>query len=147
MPALPPGASTALVISAIGLSPYSARGLSQTLEPAAIGVQTRRTVNGALVNLAPAQFAKYKSKVTGNDQAPPAIDGVFPGAAVTVDCVAELSFPTGGVPDRPAVPGSVRIEGAFTYYRPRLEMLVTGFSAMTGEWDAQVGWTVDLEEI
>lgn len=152
MSILPPGESTALVIVpsgpfAIGLPPYSARGLTQTLEPATIGVSTRRTVNGKLVNLSPPQFEKYKSTVSGNDQEPPAIDGVFAGFALAVDCIAELSFPNGAAQQRPDVPGSVRVEGSFTFYRPHLEMMVTGFQTSTDEYGAQVGWTLNLEEI
>lgn len=147
MPPLPIGASTVLVITGVGITPYSGRGLKQTLEPAAIGVQTRRTVNGLLVNLAPPQFAKYRSKISGSDQEPPAIDGIFPGAAVTVDCIAELSFPTGAAPERPVVAGSLRVQGNFTFYRPQLEMLVVGLSLDAAEWDAAVGWSIDLEEV
>ena len=147
MPSLPGGQSTLLVLAGIGLPPYAARGLHQTLEPAAAGVNMRRTVNGGLVNLAPPQFAKYKSRVTGNDQQPPAIDGIFPGLPVTVDCIAELAFTASAAAERPMVPGSDHVEGAFTFYRPQLEMLITGFSVDTDEWGAQISWTLDLEEI
>jgi hypothetical protein len=147
MPALPPGASTVLVITGVGLTPYSARGLQQTLEPAAIGVNTRRTVNGKLINLAPPQFQKYKSRITGDDQLPPALDGIFPGQSVIVDCLAELAIPSGAAATRPTVAGSVRVEGAWTYYRPRLAMIIIGFSTNYDEWGAKVGWSLDLEEI
>ncbi len=142
MPALPAGESTLLVLTGIGLSPYAARGLHQTLEPIAAGVQVRRTVNGDLVNLAPEQFQKYRSKITGSDQEPPSFDGIFPGQLVTVDCIEELGTDS---PGRPAV--ASRTEGAFTFYRPRLEMMVIGFSVDTDEWGAQISWTLDLEEV
>ncbi len=145
MPSLPAGQSTLLVISAVGLSPYAARGLHQTLEPAAIGVNTRRTVNGALVNLAPPQFNKYKSRITGSDQQPPSVDGIFPGMLVVVDCLVELAYAAG--PERPAVPGSIHVADGFSFYRPQLEMLITGLSIDTDEWGAAIAWTLDLEEV
>jgi hypothetical protein len=83
-----------------------------------------------------AQFRKYKSSISCRDQEPPAIDGVWPGHVVTVECVAELSYPTGGSPARPVVSGSTRTQGGFVFYRPQLQMLVTGFSANRDEYGA-----------
>ena len=40
-----------------------------------------------------------------------------------------------------------RSEGAFTFYRPQLQMLVTGFSASRDEYGASVQWQMDLEEV
>ena len=54
----------------------------------------RRTVNGALADLSYEPFRKYKSTISGQDQEPPAVDGVWPGPAVEVGCVAELCFMT-----------------------------------------------------
>lgn len=149
MPALPPGATTLLVMTGVALPPYSARGLTQTLEPADGGTSTmRRTVNGELINLSPPQFHKYKSKITGRDMDPPGMNGIFPGAEVTIDCIAEISYPTAGnEPNRPVVPGSSRDEAGHTFYRPRLQMLVTGYSVQTDEWGAAVSWSLDLEEV
>ena len=139
---------TLLVLSGIGVPDYSARGLTQTLEPIEASASLRRTVNGALKDLSYAQFRKYKSTISCQDQEPPAVDGVWPGHVVTVDCVAELSFLTsGGSPARPVVSGSERVEGDFTFYRPQLEMLVTGFSMSRDEYGAAVSWQLQLEEI
>ncbi len=139
---------TLLVISPNGVQPYSARGLTQTLEPIAAAINQRRTVNGALLNLAPTQFQKYKSKISCSDILAPPIDGMFPGLAVAVSCVAELAYLTiGGAPQRPVVAGSSRVEGAFTYYRPQLAMMVTGFSEAEDEYGARVAWSLDLEEV
>jgi hypothetical protein len=66
---------------------------------------------------------------------------------VTVDCVAELSHPLASTPSRPIVPGSSRPEGDFVFYRPRLQMLVTGFSVNKDEYGAAVQWQMDLEEV
>lgn len=144
----PPNGSTLLVVAPFGLPPFSARGITQTLTPINLAQNLRRTVNGGLVSLAPPQFRKYASKISCHDVDAPAIDGVFPGLAVTVDCVAELAYRTiGGTQQRPVVDGSLRTEGDFTFYRPRLEMLVVSVSTQQEEWAAAVAWSLDLEEI
>jgi hypothetical protein len=139
---------TLLVISPFGVPPFSARGLNQTIEPIAASIKMLRAVNGALVNVAPPQFLLYKSTITGHDQEAPAIDGVWPGARVTVDCIPELAYLTlGGSPQRTVVDGSSRVDGDFTFYRPRLDMMVTaGPTNQTDEWGAVVSWSIDLEE-
>lgn len=138
---------TILVISGIGVSPYSARGLSQTLEPIQTGNEVLRTINGSLIDMSAPQFRKYKSTITGNDQEPPALDDVWAGLAVQVDCVSTLSYLTlGGTPGRPVVPGSSRVSGLFTIYRPRLQMVVMSFSQNEDEYGAAIGWTLNLEE-
>lgn len=140
---------TVLVISGAGIPPYAARGLTQTLEPVAASVVPRRTVNGTLVNLAPSQFRKYRSIISCRDTLPPAVDGVWPGATITVDCVSELSYLTsGGSPGRTVVPGSSRTEGDHTFYRPRLTMMVVApWQAVTNEYGALVEWQLPLEEV
>ena len=145
---------TLLVLSGVGVPPYSARGLTQTLTPIAGAAAQRRTVNGTLVDVAPPQFRKYQSSISCTDQQPPALDGIWPGLQVTVDCVAELSYPTppgdpspAPPPSRTAVTGSARYEGDFTFYRPQLVCLVIGFSVSRDEYGALVAWSLDLEEI
>lgn len=139
--------NTLLLLSGIGVPDYSARGLTQTLEPIEASANLRRTINGALKDLSFAQFRKYKSTISCQDQEPPAVDGVWPGRVVTVDCVAELSYPTGGAPARTIVAGSSRTDGAFIFYRPQLQMLVTRFSVNRDEYGASVQWQMDLEEV
>ena len=138
---------TVLELWGIGVPPYSARGLQQTLEPIEASSQIVRTVNGDLADFSHAQFRKYKSTITGSDQQPPAVDGIWPGQLVTVDCVVELAYNDSGGPQREAVPGSVRSESGWNFYRPRLLMMVIGFSLNKDEWGATVGWTMALEEI
>jgi hypothetical protein len=138
---------TLLVLEGPGIPLYSARGLTQTLEPIAVGNQIRRTVNGNLINLAPTQFRKYASKITCTDQRTPAIDGLWIGAIVTVDCVSELAYLTeGGSPTRTVVEGSERVEGLHSFYRPQLTMMVVGLNTSTEEYGVQVTWGIDLEE-
>lgn len=138
-------AETLLVISGVGFAPWAAAGLKQTLTliDAAKG-HLARTVNGRLVDLTPPQFAKYRSTITCDDRDTPLFDGVFPGLEVTVDCVAELAYLTGGAPVRPVV--ASRTAGAVTFYRPRLDMMVTDWQTATDEWGAIVSWQLDLEE-
>jgi len=142
-------AFTLLALTGIGVSPYSARGLQQTLTPIAQATAQRRTVNGDLKDLSFLGFQKYHSQITGSDQLPPICDGLWPGRLVTLDCVAELCFTTapGVSPLRPVVTGSLRTEDTLTFYRPRLAMMVVSLTMQTDEYGAQVGWTLDLEEV
>jgi hypothetical protein len=137
-----------LKISGLGLSPYSARGLTQTLNAIDQAKDLRRTINGELIDLSALQFRKYASIISGNDQMPPGVSGIWPGRAVQVECIAELYYITvGGTAERPIVDDSVRVEGPYTYFRPILEMRVLDFSQSFDEWDAQVSWSLTLEEI
>ncbi|TCN30348.1 hypothetical protein [Sinorhizobium americanum] len=139
---------TLLVLTGIGVAPYSARGLEQTLQPINGAGQLRRTINGTLVDLSETQLQKFTSTITGSDQLAPALNGIWPGKQVTVDCIAELCYPTAtGSPDRPVVGGSSRVEGTMTYYRPQLTMLVTDWQTREDEWGKQVGWSLQLEEV
>lgn len=144
----PSNAFTDFRMSAIGVPPYSARGLTQTVQPAAQAAQLRRTVNGSLKDVSFDGFRKYVTTVSGDDQEPPAIDGVWPGLEVVVDCVFELSYRTSGhTPQRTVVEGSSRVSGQYTIYRPRLAMRVVGFNVNKDEYGAQVNWSMELEEI
>ncbi|MEJ6845079.1 hypothetical protein V3589_02500 [Sinorhizobium fredii] len=139
---------TLLVLTGIGVAPYSARGLEQTLQPINGAGQLRRTINGTLIDLSESQLRKFTSTISGSDQLSPALNGVWPGETVTVDCIVELCYPTsGGSPDRPVVSGSSRLEGAMTYYRPQLSMRVTDWQIREDEWGREVGWTLQLEEV
>lgn len=142
---------TVLSLSGIGVPPYSARGLTQTLAPIGASQQMRRTINGALRDFSGSQFQKYASTISGTDQQPPACDGVWPGKSVLVNCIAELCI-SGTVTDpgalgRTPVSGSIRHESGFTFYRPQLTMRVVNFSLGRREWDAEVTWSMDLEEV
>jgi hypothetical protein len=140
--------SSLLRMTGVGLTPYSARGLTQTLTPIEASKQLHRTINGELQDFSQEQFQKYASTISGSDQEPPAWDGVWPGRRVVVECVHELSYPTaGGTPARTPVPGSQRIEGAFTFYRPILFMCISNFEGSFEEWAAGETWSVSLEEV
>lgn len=140
--------STLLKISGVGMSPYAARGLTQTLNPIEQAKDLRRTINGDLIDFSVEQFRKYASVISGNDQMPPGVASVWPGRAVQVECIAELYYATmGGGTERPVVDGSERTEGPYTYYRPVLSMRIVDFNQSFDEWDAQVSWSLTLEEI
>lgn len=137
-----------LVIAGMGVNPWSARGLTQTLEPIGAAGSMRRTVNGELRNLGLTQFQKYRSTISCTDVSVPPLDGVWPGLEVTVDCVAELSYPTAtGSAERTVVSGSSYTDGAFTFYRPQLTMLVVGYKLDYDEFQKLHGWQLDLEEV
>ena len=140
--------STLLKISGVGMSPYAARGLTQTLNPIDQSKDLRRTINGELIDFSVEQFRKYASVITGNDQMPPGVAGIWPGREVQVECIAELYYVTaGGSAERPVVVDSERTEGPYTYYRPVLDMRVIDFNQSFDEWAVQVSWSLTLEEI
>ena len=140
--------STLLVLAGMGLPEWSARGLKQTYRPIKQANAQARTINGELIDLSETQFQKYRSTITGDDMQHPSLDDIFPGEILVVDCVFEFSYEdnTGG-PLRPVVPGSERNEGGFEFYRPQLTMMVLDFRINTDEWEANVGWRLELEEI
>lgn len=144
-----PNALTVLRIVGVGVPPYSARGLKQSLAPIDQSVSLKRTVNGALQDVSFSGFRKYKSTISGTDQRPPNFDGRWPGLEVVVDCIAELSLTPdeGDTPQRPIVPGSQVTEGAHTVYRPRLTMRIVNLSVNQDEYGVQIDWSLDLEEI
>ncbi len=131
----------------IGITAFSARGLTQTYAPISQAGDLRRSINGTLRNRGASQFKKYSSKITCSDVSAPALDGVFPGDQVTVSCVFEFSYPIAGTPTRTAVSGSERADDDFNYYRPILVCLVTDFNVQKDEYGAVVGWELDLEEV
>jgi hypothetical protein len=137
--------------SAPGVNPYSARGLTGTLTPidAANGASlVARTVNGGLIDISAPQMRKYKLEISGTDQAPPALDGVWVGMVVTVNSFVELAYLTaGGSPERTPVSGSSRTEGAYTFYRPTFSMMVVEKQQGFEEWNAHSPWQITLEEI
>jgi len=139
---------TLLRLTGVGVPPYSARGLTQTLAPIQQASQNKRTVNGALKDISFPGFRKYRSAISGGDQQPPNVDGIWPGLTITVDCISELQYTTiGGAPARTIVRAGAPPIGLYTLYRPRLTMKILGFNVSTDEYGAQVSWAMDLEEV
>jgi hypothetical protein len=141
--------------TALMLTPYSARGLTQALEPITgtsfnenvMGSLIRETINGETINLIPSWMQKYQSTVTCTDQETPCMDNAWLGLIVQVDCAVELNYLTGsGGPYRPVVSGSEREEGHFTFYRPQLIMMITGIRNSFAEWEADYQWQLQMRE-
>lgn len=80
---------TNLTLSGIGIVPFSARDISESLS-AIDGGSLRRTINGTLTDLTLTAFQKFRVTISGQDIQPPAFDGVWRGKEVTVGCVSEL---------------------------------------------------------
>lgn len=142
--------STLLRLSPIGVPPYSARGISQTLQPIEAAASMRRTVNGTLVDLSAEQFRLYRSTITCTDQQHPALSGVWPGMVLTVDCVAELSYldDTDAEASRPlADTAAERTENGFVFFRPKLVMMVVDYRTDFDEWGVECNWALELEEL
>lgn len=139
-------AYTLLTLTGIGVAPYSARGLSQSLEPISQAANMVRTVNGTLIDISAPQFRKYRSTISCSDQQAPPLAGVWQGKQVVVECVAELGVGD-GTPDRDRVAGSTYTDGGIEYYRPILTMLVTNHSQTRDEYGAATNWTLELEEV
>ena len=140
--------TTILVLQGMGIPPWSARGLTETLRPVAASAQLARDINGTMRDWGDTAFRKYALTISGSDLDPPAADMVWPGTELTVDCITELAYESmTGSPGRTAVSGSEREADGFTFYRPQLSMMVTGWSIQTDEYGAEIGWTLELEEI
>lgn len=138
---------TVLQLTGIGVVPYSTRAATQTLEPInQSGANIYRDVDGVLHNVGGTSFNKYRSKISCSDVRPFAVDGVWPGKLVTVDCISVLAYLTaGGSPARTVV--SSFTEGGWTFYYPRLSMMVLNFSMDTDEYSGITTWTMELEEV
>jgi hypothetical protein len=140
-----------LVITGMGVPPFSVRGVVQTLEPIDEAVDIRRTMNGTAINLSQESFLKYRSEISCEDMDTPAIDQLVVGMEVTVECVQELcyagSLPLAGNNSRPAVTGSAREANGFVFYRPVLTMIVFDHSVEHDEWGAVTSWSLELEEV
>jgi hypothetical protein len=133
------------------VNPYSARGLRgslQAIEAARGNSLLARTVNGTLIDISAPQMRKYRLEVTGSDQAPPALDGLWVGMTVSVYSHVELAYLTSGAgPAHLAAPGSARVEGAYTYYRPAFTMMIVDWHIEREEWEQTVPWSLVLEEV
>ncbi|WP_027521764.1 hypothetical protein [Bradyrhizobium sp. Ec3.3] len=138
---------TVLTISGPGVNPYSARGLTQTLDHIGAAASLRRTINGKLKDTSQPQFRKYTSTISCRDQVAPPLDGVWPGDVLTIGCAAELSYLTaGGAPQRTPVAGSSRTDGAYTFYRPQLVVKVMSYTTQEDEYGRVVSWSLVVEE-
>lgn len=138
---------TVFVMSGPGLPPYSSRGITQTLEPIEAAGVFARTVNGKLINLAPAQFALFRTTVSCKDVEAPAFNGLKKGDHITMDCAVELGYHTGSdSPSRPVVAGSSRVVGNYTYYRPEITVVITNWTCSRDEYGHITEYQFEGEE-
>jgi len=139
---------TLLTISGGGLPPYSARGLIETLDDIEAAIYPRRTLNGTLRNLAPSQMQKVRLIISCTDQRAPKINGLRKGAIVTVNCATEIPYLTATESAaHNVVADSSRVEGDYTYYRPSFSMMIMACPVTNAEWEASIGWEIELEQI
>ena len=141
---------TVLRITGLGIVPYSTRAATQSLEPIGqAGANIYRDVNGVLRTVGgTTSFQKYRSSISCKDMRPVAINGVWPGKLVTVQCIATLAYLTDTeVPARAVVPGSSCTEGDWTFYRPELSMMILSWSLEEAEYEGAISWSMELEEV
>lgn len=133
------------------IPPYSLRGISQTLTPIGQASNLRRTINGTLLDKASPDFQKYISSIRCTDQQSPGLDGVWPGRLLTMHAAIELAFE--GSTDqtdsfaRPPVPNSIREESGFTFYRPILIVRIVSYDTEFAEYEGQLAWELQVEEV
>jgi hypothetical protein len=132
----------------MGVPPWSARGLRESLEAIDAATDLRRDVNGNLDNFAPDQMKKYKLTLECSDVDAPALVGVWAGKQIVVGCVSEMAYETGvGTPERTPVSGSERVgDDGFTRFRPELTVIVTRFSQQSDEGQHDYSWQLEAEE-
>jgi hypothetical protein len=135
-------------VSALQLTPYSARGLTQTYDLiGSADIDLRRDVNAILQNVSDTRFRKYKTTISCKDGETPCLDDSWRGITVMIDCVFEFSYPNGATPARPVVSGSERTFDAITYYRPMLTCMIADIRVALPEYPAMYDWQIDALEV
>jgi hypothetical protein len=164
---------TRLILSRGGFPPYSARGCNQTLHPIETGPM-KRTVNGELVYLSAPSHQKYRSVIRCEDQESPALDSLWPGEVIDVQCIQylwqKIEEKTGTLnriprPDSLKVidphqePCLFHLEGQqlrvetdtkgpwYIAYQPILTMRVVSYTLEHHEWQEKSPWVLTLEEL
>lgn len=148
LPNFDSGEVTLLSFDEFPLPPYSARRITETFEPDWEPNQ-RRTWNGRLRNLTPAQMRWLRITIACSDTELPALEVIPTGTPLTVNCATYFAraASTGGENARDAVPGSEFVEDGVAKYRPRLFTQVESFQYSFDEYGAVSGWTLVLREI
>lgn len=138
---------TLLTIYGMGQPLYSGRGLTQTHSPIDAASQIEEDIDGVTMDLSFDGFKKYQTEITCTDVESLSWDGVWPGTEITIDCVFELSYITdSGAPTREMVEGSERTEGDYTFYRPRLDCVVTAWDNGFQEYSGDYTWRLRAVE-
>jgi hypothetical protein len=133
------------------LTPYSARGATQTLDVIfggeALGSLIQRDVNANLIDMTNPAFRKFQSIITCRDSETPGLDAAWLGAKVTIACAAELAYPVGGSPSRTPVSGSTRTQGGTMFYRPLLNMMIFDIKNSFDEYASRYSYTIASQEV
>lgn len=124
----------------------SGMGVQVDLTTIGEAVNMRRTVSGALINIADPAFRKYAFTVSAAGFKLPSIDGIWEGDLITVEAPVTLRE-VGSVPSRPAVSESVKIVGSYVEYSPVFTAMLVGKSQSEKEGKADASWSLDFEEI
>ncbi len=128
--------TTLLGLSRTGfaLSDYAARGITMTMTPIEAGGNVRRDINGNLVNLSRLALQKYAFVISCTDQESPGfaasntdLDPIWVGDEFTLTCIPQLG-------DAEQQTFSVMV-------------VPPGWQIQTDEYGADVGWTLNLEEV
>ena len=138
--------SSLLTISAVGVPPYSVRGLVSGIKPLGQSKQVRRTVNGAALDTSDSVMRQWAFTFQCKDQQAPGFWESWPGAVFTVALPMELAYLTATGAATRAV-AATRTEGDYTFYRPSVSAIVTDWSGEFDEWNADYSWTLDMEEV
>lgn len=143
-----PNDFTTLVLDGIGVAPYTARGITQTLEPIEEASHLERAIDGTIIDLGIPELQKYRVSITCTDQQAPALSGIWPGKAFTLHSIEELSFPTStpALKERDSVPDSEYVVGDFTFYRPILPLRVYSWSTQINEYGREINWKLEAQE-
>lgn len=128
------------------IPPFAARGLTQTFKWIDLATQIETSINGKLLDFGGAQFRRIETVISCTDVRPPLLELLVPGLPVEVDCVAELSYPSGGSAARTVVTGSDYTEGSFVFYRPQLKCWVIDPANSRDEYEATNSWSLTLRE-
>ncbi len=105
-----------------------------TMTPVAAGGIVRRDINGNLVNLSRTQLQKYAFKIDCTDQESPGfaasttdLDPIWVGDVFTLECIPQLG-------DAEQQTFSVMV-------------VPPGWQINTDEYGADVGWSLNLEQV
>lgn len=166
---------TILVLGDLVFPAGSARGITQTFSPIDNG-DVRRTVNGTLIDLTREQNRKFESQIRLQDMATPTLAGIWKGRILNpVEFIVPFREAVSPASDthtiiRPPVTGTVfgyddatgdkvfpsSVVGQivtfddpvnFIQYRPSLIMMVVALTVDGDEYQAEEGYTIDLEEV
>lgn len=104
-----------------------------------------RTGNAVLEDWGGEQFKKYRVVWSGRGQLPPAFNGLWRGAPVTLECINPIGK-TGGAFERSIVAGSEFSAGGVDYGRPILQVTLVDIVEAFAEQRAELGWEIVMEE-